>query len=228
MNILDSIFTSESGEIFLSFESFMIATLASLILGFIIAKSAAYKQHSSKNFVVTVAMLPAIVQLVIMIVNGNIGTGIAVMGTFSLVRFRSMQGNASEIMYIFFGMAVGLATGTGYIGYAFLFILLVLGAHFVYQNFLFKDQDMELKKIKITIPEDLYEDNLFDELLSTYTKEYHLQEIKTTNMGSLYKIIYLGILKDDRLAKDLIDNIRIRNGNLEVSVTKNLNRRNEL
>lgn len=228
MNILESIFMTETGEAILSFDSFIIATIASLLIGYVIAKSATYKQSSSKNFIITVAMLPAIVQLIIMIVNGNIGTGIAVMGTFSLVRFRSLQGNASEIMYIFMGMAVGLATGTGYIGYAFLFIAVILGAHHFYRTIGFKEQDLDQKKIKITIPEDLYEDNLFDELLSVYTKEYNLQEIKTTSMGSLFKLVYIGTLKDNRLAKELIDNIRLRNGNLEVSVAKNIIRKNEL
>jgi hypothetical protein len=228
MNILESIFMTETGEAILSFDSFIIATIASLLIGYVIAKSATYKQTSSKNFIITVAMLPAIVQLIIMIVNGNIGTGIAVMGTFSLVRFRSLQGNASEIMYIFMGMAVGLATGTGYIGYAFLFIAVILGAHHFYRTIGFKEQDLDQKKIKITIPEDLYEDNLFDELLSVYTKEYQLQEIKTTSMGSLFKLVYIGTLKDNRLAKELIDNIRLRNGNLEVSVAKNIIRKNEL
>lgn len=218
MSIIGSIFTTENGEIVLSLWSFLIATGASLLLGFIVAKSATIKQTSSKSFITTLAVLPVIVQVIIMIVNGNIGTGIAVMGTFSLVRFRSLQGNAREIMNIFLCMAIGLATGTGYIFYAALFTVVVLLANFAYNHSQFAEKDQFERLLKITIPEDLFTTNLFDDLLEQFTKKYELVTIKTTNMGSLYRIAYHIDLIENTDFKSLIDEIRCRNGNLEVNI----------
>lgn len=218
MNVIESIFTTENGEMVLSLGSFLLATSVSLILGFIVAKSATIKQTSSKSFITTLAVLPVIVQVIIMIVNGNIGTGIAVMGTFSLVRFRSLQGNAREIMNIFLCMAIGLATGTGYIFYAAIFAVVVVLANLVYLHSQFAEKDQFERLLKITIPEDIFTTNLFDDLLEEFTRKYELVTIKTTNMGSLYRIAYHIDLIDNKDIKSLIDEIRCRNGNLEVNL----------
>ncbi len=228
MNFVESIFTNENGELVLSLWSFLLATGVSLILGFIVAKSATFRQSSSKSFITTLAVLPAIVQVIIMIVNGNIGTGIAVMGTFSLVRFRSLQGNAREITWIFLSMAIGLATGTGYIAFGAIFAVVVVIANLIYLYSDFAEKDEYERLLKITIPEDIYIAELFDDLLEEYTVNYDLNTIKTTNMGSLYRITYQVNLKDANKIKDLIDEIRCRNGNLEVQLGIVKDNKNEL
>lgn len=218
MDLVESIFTNENGELVLSLSSFLLASVVSLLLGYIVAKSATYKQSSSKSFITTLAVLPIIVQVIIMIVNGNIGTGIAVMGTFSLVRFRSLQGNAREITNIFLCMAIGLATGTGYILYGSIFAIIVVAVNlvYIYSNFAEKDQFKRI--LKITIPETIYEMDLFDDLLEKHTLNYELKQVKTTNMGSLYRIAYYIDLKGVNNIKALVDEIRCRNGNLEVNL----------
>lgn len=218
MSLIESVFTTENGEMVLSLGSFLLATGVSLILGFIVAKAATINQKSSKSFITTLAVLPIIVQVIIMIVNGNIGTGIAVMGTFSLVRFRSLQGNAREIMNIFLCMAIGLATGTGYIFFGAIFAIVVVLANLVYLKSNFAERDQFERLLKITIPEDIFIIELFDDLLEEFTSKYELVTIKTTNMGSLYRITYQVDLIDSKMIKQLIDEIRCRNGNLEVNL----------
>jgi len=218
MDLVESIFTNENGEIVLSMGSFLLASGVSLILGLLVAKSATIKQTSSKSFIATLIVLPIIVQVIIMIVNGNIGTGIAVMGTFSLVRFRSLQGNAREITNIFLCMAIGLATGTGYLLYGAIFatIVIITNICIIYSNIGVKDKFQ--RTLKITIPETLYEIHLFDDLLTKYTTNYELSQIKTTNMGSLYRITYNVDLKTIDNINNFVDDIRCRNGNLEVNL----------
>lgn len=228
MELLESIFTNEYGELSITIGSFLLASGISLILGFIIAKAATLKQTSSKSFITTIAVLPFIVQLIIMIVNGNIGTGIAVMGAFSLVRFRSLQGNAREIMNIFLAMAIGLATGTGYIIYGAIFTALIVVVNLIYQFSKFAEKDQFERLLRITIPEDLYSIYLFDDLLENYSTSYELMSVKTTNMGSLYRVKYNVNLKDAKEIKSLLDDIRCRNGNLEVNLGVVTDNNNEL
>lgn len=228
MDLVESIFLNENGELVLSLGSFLIATGVSLILGYIVAKSATIKQSSSKSFITTLAVLPAIVQVIIMIVNGNIGTGIAVMGTFSLVRFRSLQGNAREITWIFLSMAIGLATGTGYVLYGSIFAIIIVAANLAYQHSDFAEKDKFQRLLKITIPEDIYITEIFDDLLEEYTFNHELITVKTTNMGSLYRITYQVDLKEANKIKEFIDEIRCRNGNLEVNLGIAKDNKNEL
>ncbi len=218
MDIFESIFGTESGDITLTIGSFLLASGVSLLLGFLVAKSTTFKQSSSKSFVTTLAILPLIVQVIIMIVNGNIGTGIAVMGTFSLVRFRSLQGNAREITNIFLCMAIGLATGTGYIVYGIIFAMIVIIANTIYLYSNFAEKDKYQRMLKVTIPESIYEMNLFNDLLELYTTTYELKSVKTVNMGSLYRITYHLNLKNLKDVKSFVDELRCRNGNLEVNL----------
>ncbi|PKK99923.1 MAG: DUF4956 domain-containing protein [Tenericutes bacterium HGW-Tenericutes-1] len=228
MDLVESIFTNENGELVLSLRSFLLASIVSLILGYIVAKSATLKQTSSKSFITTLAVLPLIVQVIIMIVNGNIGTGIAVMGTFSLVRFRSLQGNAREIVNIFLSMAIGLATGTGYILFGSIFAIIVVTTNLIYLYTNFAEKDKYQRILKITIPETLYEIDLFDDLLVEYAHNHELKQVKTINMGSLYRITYYLDLKSINNIKILVDEIRCRNGNLEVNLGVAQDDKNEL
>ncbi len=195
----------------------LIRITASLGLGMIIALTYMYKTEYNKQFIVMLTLLPAIVGAVISIVNGNLGTGVAVMGAFSLVRFRSIPGTAKEIGFIFFAMAIGLATGMGYIAYALMFTFVVGLFSLVLFKSKFGEKLTVRKQIKITIPENLCYTGLFDDIFDEYATYTKLVNVKTTNMGSLYKLVYDIELKDPDKEKELIDKLRCRNGNLEIA-----------
>ncbi len=196
--------------------SMLICTGASLLLGLLTALLCMYKNSCTQSFVLTLAMLPATVQLIIMLVNGNIGAGVAVAGAFGLVRFRSAPGTAREIGMIFLGMAIGLATGMGYVLLAALFFAVIACFVLLLTAFDFGARQGEERELKITIPENLDYDGLFDDLLEKYTSSYRLERVKTSNMGSLYELDYHIVLKENTVSKEFIDEIRCRNGNLNI------------
>ncbi|MBR3141757.1 MAG: DUF4956 domain-containing protein [Clostridiales bacterium] len=199
---------------------FIILVLVSLALGGILALIHTYRNEYTKSFVMTLALLPAVVSVVILMVNGNIGAGVAVAGAFSLVRFRSAPGTAREIGTIFAAMGLGLIMGMGYVGYSVLFTVLIGLAMLIYSN-LSKDNQKALRRnLKITIPENLNYTDVFDEVLNKYTKSYKLIQVKTSNMGSLFKLNYDIVLNDRSLEKEFIDSLRTRNGNLEISLSE--------
>ena len=194
----------------------------SLVIGLMLAFCAMFRSRYTKSFVVTLAVLPAVVCVVIMMVNGNVGAGVAVAGAFSLVRFRSVPGTAKEIGMLFLAMGAGLVAGMGYLGYAVLFTVILGGANMLYSGLNLggrKGADRE-KVLNITIPEDLDYTQVFADILESYAKSWELVRVKTTNMGSLYRLTYHITLKDANKEKEMIDAIRCRNGNLEVSVSR--------
>lgn len=211
-----------------SLVEFFMCTAASLVLGLIIAGIFMFRNTYTKGFVTTLSLLPAIVQIVIMLVNGNVGTGVAVMGAFSLVRFRSVPGRAEEIYSIFLAMAVGLATGMGYIGIAALFVVLLGSANLVLLALRFGEKRENVRVLRITIPESLDYTSIFDELFQEYLSKWELKQVKTTNMGSLYKLDYDVVLKRSSKEKKLIDDLRCRNGNLEILLGRSIIGREEL
>lgn len=200
--------------------SFIAATVCSLIIGCFIAYTYTLKNNYSKSYITTLALLPAIVQVVIMLVNGNIGAGIAVAGAFSLVRFRSAPGTGKEITSIFLAMAVGLATGMGYIGIAVIFTVLITLANLILSSINIRNACMEEKTLKITVPESLDFEGIFDDIFSRYTNKAELEEVRTTGMGSLYKLTYRVSLRQKASTKGMIDEIRQRNGNLEITCSR--------
>lgn len=206
---------------------FIYCTAASLILGLIIAFAFNFKQKKTKSFMMTLALLPVIVQVVIMLVNGNIGTGVAVMGAFSLVRFRSAPGSAMDICAIFLSMAVGLATGTGHIVLAIVLALSVGVLNIIYMLLPFGKKDTAQKELSITIPESLDYTEVFDDIFDKYLSNCELISVKTTNMGSLFKLKYRIDLKTDANEKKLIDELRCRNGNLEIMCARAADRNEE-
>ncbi len=218
--MLDSLFTSilttSSTAAALSFGKLLLCTAPSLVLGAAIAAIHTFRNRYTKGFVMTLALLPAVVQMVILMVNGNLGTGVAVAGAFSLVRFRSAPGSAREICSIFLAMAVGLATGMGYLAAAALFVLIIGGASIGYTCLRFGEQKQLEKELKITIPETLDYTDLFDDLFARYTAHWKLEQVKTTNMGSLYRLDYRIALRDPAQEKAFLDELRCRNGNLEI------------
>jgi len=190
---------------------------ASLVLGVVIALVYMRNNTYSKSFVVTLALLPAIVQTVILLVNGNLGVGVAVMGTFSLVRFRSIPGSASEILAVFFAMAVGLATGMGFVLYAAAFTLIISVVMFLYNYSGFGEGNGLRRTLKVVIPEDLDYAGIFDDLFAQYTKKATLERVHSTNLGSLFELRYTITLRDAAKEKELLDKIRERNGNLNIT-----------
>jgi len=206
----------------ISVPNFLLCLAVSLVIGLILAFGYMYRSRYTKSFVVTLALLPAVVCVVIMMVNGNIGAGVAVAGAFSLVRFRSVPGTAKEISMLFLAMGAGLIAGMGYLGYAVLFALCMCAVSLVYNRLDFgtKKNAAVYKTLSITIPEDLDYSQVFADILDTYTQKHELVRVKTTNMGSLYRLTYEVRLKDPEKEKEMIDAIRCRNGNLEISVSR--------
>ena len=225
--MLDSLLTT-TATASVSVGQLVLFTGASLALGVIIALIYMYRNAYTKSFVVTLALLPAMIQLVIMIVNGNLGTGVAVMGAFSLVRFRSVPGSAREISCIFFAMAVGLATGMGYLTIAALFTLIIGAAMLLLNSVRFGEPAADEKELKITIPENLDYNGLFDDLFTTYTQGAELIRVKTTNMGSMYELQYRLRTKNPESEKAFIDALRCRNGNLTILLGRVCSNRDEL
>lgn len=215
--MLNQLFSAIYSDVFTP-EIYLICTAVSLVLGAMIAFTASFRSKQSKSFLLALFLIPAIVQTIIMLVNGSVGTGVAVMGAFSLVRFRSVPGSAKEIVSIFLAMASGLATATGYIGLAFVFVLIICVAMIISSFIRFKEKDDLVRNLKITIPEDLNYAHEFDDLFEKYTHGAKLLTVKTTNMGSLYKLVYrIELINEDDIQK-FIDELRCRNGNLEISV----------
>jgi len=191
-----------------------------------------YRSHAryTKSYIMTLAVLPAVVCVVIMMVNGNIGTGLAVAGAFSLVRFRSVPGSAKEITMLFLAMGTGLLTGMGYIGFGFVFAVIMSIVMMLYNHLDFGAQKNALryKTIRITIPEDLDYSNVFDNVFEVYADTYELVRVKTVNMGSMFRLTYNFTMKKNASEKEMLDMLRCRNGNLEITISKQDNSVDEL
>lgn len=199
---------------------FLLSLLFALIIGLIMAFGYTVKNRYTKSFVLTIALLPAIVCVVIMVVNGNIGAGIAVMGAFSLIRFRSAPGTAKEIIMIFSAMGAGLLAGMGSLPLSIIFSIILTGIFILYNCITFgKGGQEKFKVLTVTIPEDLDYSEIFDDIFAEYTSSYELIKVKTTNMGSMFRLTYNISLKDPKKEKAMIDIIRERNGNLDITVS---------
>lgn len=206
----------------------LICTATSLALGIIIALVYMSQGTYTKNFVVTLALMPTLVQTVIVMVNGNLGTGVAVLGAFSLVRFRSVPGSSREISSIFFAMAIGLATGMGYISFAVMATVIISAVILILTRTSFGESNLKDRVLKVTIPENLNYTMVFDDIFERYTNKVTLEKVKTVNLGSMYELHYNISLKDVWLEKEMIDEIRTRNGNLTIVCSKQQTVKEEL
>jgi len=204
----------------ISLINFLACVGVSLLIGLFLAITYTYKTKYTKSFVVTLAILPTVVCIVIMMVNGNLGVGVAVAGAFSLVRFRSVPGTAKEIGAIFLAMGAGLAAGMGYLGYGILFAFILGCVSVIYSISGLGNRKNTQRIMRITIPEDLDYTGVFDDLFKKYTTECELVIVKTTNMGSLFKLTYDVALNNLNEEKQFIDDLRCRNGNLEITMAK--------
>lgn len=201
---------------------FVLCLGVALVIGLVMALAYMYRTRYTKSFVVTLALLPAVVCVVIMLVNGNVGTGVAVAGAFSLVRFRSVPGTAKEICTLFLAMGAGLIAGMGYLGFAILFTVVMCAIFLLYNRLDLgtKKNAAAYKIVTITIPEDLDYSGVFEDIFAEHTTSSDLVRVKSTNMGSMFKVTYHVTLRDTTREKEMIDKIRCRNGNLEITVSR--------
>ena len=213
--MLDGLFSSLYGDAATT-SMFLASVAIALVLGFIIALVSRKTNNGSDSLFGALIFLPFLVQMVIMLVNGSVGTGVAVMGAFSLIRFRSAPGSAQDIAIIFLAMTVGLACGMGCIGLAILATAVVCGISLLRSVMPGGKADGD-RSLKITIPEDMDYSDLFDDLFEKYTIQHTLSSVKTANMGSLFNLNYHIRLKDTKKEKSFLDELRCRNGNLEIA-----------
>lgn len=200
--------------------SLIICIVTSLVCGFIVSFTYKKTGPSSQNFLITLIMLPALVCLVIMLVNGNLGASVAIVGAFSLVRFRSIPGSSKDILGVFFVMAIGLATGMGYVTIALLMTILLSIVIAILYNTHFGINESNHRQLRVTIPEDLIYTEVFEEIFTKYTKNVRLTKTKTTHLGSLFELTYAIEMKDLKLEKEMIDELRIKNGNLPIVISE--------
>lgn len=216
--MLKSLFTSDNIDI----KSILICTIVSIILGVIVAYTHKKTSRYSKNFLVTLAILPVLVQTVMIMVNGNLGSSVAIVGAFSLVRFRSIPGTSKEILSVFFAMAIGLATGMGHVFFATLITVIVSIAIILFSKLNIFEVNNAERILKVVVPENLDYTNMFDEIFEQFTDKVKLEHVKTTNMGSLFELSYRITLKNKINEKEFIDSIRVKNGNLKIMLSHSL------
>ena len=215
--MLNSILARVASTSSISLNEFIICSTVSVVLGIVLSLVHSYKNKTSLNFSLTLILLPLIVQSVIMVVNGNLGTGVAVAGAFSLVRFRSMPGTSREIASIFISMGMGLANGMGYVGISCILLLMVCIITLIISYI--QSKAVNDRELKITIAENMDYDTAFNEVFNKYTKRAELQKVRI-NMGSLYELHYLITEKNVSKEKAMLDDIRVRNGNLNITCAK--------
>lgn len=219
-DLFDSIL-AEGTQTTLTVGKFLICVGISLLAGLIYCLASSLFSRESRSLRLSLFFLPAVICVTVMMVNGNLGIGVAVAGAFSLVRFRSAPGSAKEMAVIFMTMCTGLITGVGYIAYALLFTVIMCAVLILAQLVSVKCSNTDRRRIlKITVPEDLDYEGIFDDIFDGYTSSHTLVGMKTSNMGSLYRLTYELTLKDAKSAKAFIDSLRVRNGNLEISLLR--------
>ncbi len=209
-------------------QTVLLTMLTALVLGVILALVYRSSHSHTSSFAVVLAVLPVVESVIIMLVNGNLGTGLVVLGAFGLIRFRSATGSAWDIGFIFFAMAVGLAVGLGFLTLAAVLTVVVSVIMFVLERLHFGISIPKEKQLRITIPEDLEYTGIFDDLFQTYANNYRLDRVKTINLGTMYELTYVVDLKDLAKEKEFIDALRCRNGNLTVILSTLLRNKDDL
>ena len=223
--MLNSIFITGS----LTWGNILLVLGLALLLGFVGSLYYTKKNlTATRSFAFTLALLPLITATIIMVVNGNLGAGIAVAGSFSLIRFRSVQGSGQEILAIFLAAAVGLCLGAGYVAVACLLMVLCLAFHAVLSACKFGQAADNQREVRISIPESLDYDGLFEDLLDAHFAVHELIRVRTVEMGTAYQLIYRGVLRDPGAGKRFLDAVRERNGNLPVSLARIAEARHEM
>ena len=216
--MLDSVITSP-----MTLGSFLICVLSAFVYGILAALIFSRGNRYTSSWKISIALLPAVVTVVIIMVNGNLGAGVAVAGTFALTRFRSQPGSAKEVTGLFFAVSLGLICGMGYIALAGIFFVIMSFVVLVLTRLRFGEADASIRVLKITIPENLDYDEIFNDLFGQYCRMHDLVRVKTTNMGTMYELTYEVILKEPDSSKKFIDDLRCRNGNLNIILGREKN-----
>ncbi|EEY80883.1 MULTISPECIES: DUF4956 domain-containing protein [Streptococcus] len=222
--LFNDVFTSTAVKPLIMLEAIGVA----LVLGLVVAKVYQYKTVYSKSFVMSLALLPALIAVVIFLVNGSLGAGVAVMGAFSLIRFRSAPGGAKELVSIFLAMTIGIAIGMGYLVFAGAFTLIMSVAIVLLETINFGQMKHSIRQLTIVIPESLDYESIFDDIFDKATNHLELASVKTSDMGSLFKLKYIIQLNGKMTEKELMDALRTRNGNLEIAISRFITKENEL
>lgn len=215
--MLDSIFSSVSSTVDIT--EILLCIITSIVLGLIIALTHKKTSKSNKNFLTTIATLPLLISTIIIMVNGNLGTSVAVLGAFGFVRFRSIPGTSKEILAVLFAMTIGLVTGMGNLIYAAVITVIGSVVLFLYNALPLLNENKYEKYLKITIPENLDYTEVFDDIFKEYTTNVELESVKTTNMGSMFDLKYRITLNRGVNEKKFIDELRVKNGNLKIILT---------
>lgn len=206
----------------------LLAIGVSLLLGLVVAKVYQFKTVYSKSFVMSLALLPTLIAIVIFLVNGSLGAGVAVMGAFSLIRFRSAPGGAKELVSIFLVMTIGIAIGMGYLVFATVFTFIMSLVMLLLEVVNFGQMKHSMRQLTIVIPESLDYESIFDDIFNKAVNHVELANVKTSDMGSLFKLKYIIQLNGRMTEKELIDALRTRNGNLEIAISRYITKENEL
>ena len=206
----------------------MLAIGVSLLLGLVVAKVYQFKTVYSKSFVMSLALLPTLIAIVIFLVNGSLGAGVAVMGAFSLIRFRSAPGGAKELVSIFLVMTIGIAIGMGYLVFVTVFTLIMSLVMLLLEVVNFGQMKHSMRQLTVVIPESLDYESIFDDIFNKAANHVELANVKTSDMGSLFKLKYIIQLNGRMTEKELIDALRTRNGNLEIAISRYITKENEL
>ena len=222
--LFNDVFTSTAVKPLIMLEAIGVA----LVLGLVVAKVYQYKTVYSKSFVMSLALLPALIAVVIFLVNGSLGAGVAVMGAFSLIRFRSAPGGAKELVSIVLAMTIGIAIGMGYLVFAGAFTLIMSVAIVLLETINFGQMKHSIRQLTIVIPESLDYESIFDDIFDKATNHLELASVKTSDMGSLFKLKYIIQLNGKMTEKELMDALRTRNGNLEIAISRYITKENEL
>ena len=228
--MFESIFTSTADNS-INISQAAISLGASIVIGVIIAIVYMYiskKEGYQKNFIIGLLMLPAVVSVVILLVGSNVARAFSMAGAFALVRFRSVPGSAKDIAIVFFAMASGLACGLGYVTFACVFVVIMIVILILLTVFNFAQPHTDIKQLRITIPESLNYSDVFDDVMNKFTEKAELRKVKTTNMGTMFELSYNVVVKDSVNEKEFIDNLRMRNGNLNISLSVGENDNNNL
>lgn len=217
--MFESIFTTTATDNAISISSSLTAMCVAILLGLIIASVYMYicrKDGYGKNFIIGLVILPVIVSVVILLIGSNVARAFSMAGAFALVRFRSAPGNAKDIAVVFFAMASGLACGLGYVTFAFVFVVVMSLLLIVLSVLHFAENRQTNMQLRITIPETLNYTDIFDDIFERYLSSQTLKRVKTTNMGTMFELTYNVVMKKGVNEKAFIDEIRTRNGNLNI------------
>lgn len=217
--MFESIFTTSATDNAISITSSLIGIGVAIVLGLIIGCAYMYickKDGYGKNFIIGLVILPAIVAVVILLIGSNVARAFSMAGAFALVRFRSAPGNAKDIAIVFFAMASGLACGLGYVAFACVFVVIMIAVMLFLNAIHFAESKEVKKQLKITVPETLNYTNTFDDIFDKYLSSHALKKVRTTNMGTMFELTYNVNMRDDSEEKNFIDELRTRNGNLNI------------